>query len=44
MIKLYKKQNLDVDLPIRKTLELYNITIVLGLFFMKATNTVCKFF
>ena len=28
MIKLYKKQNLDVDLPIRKTLGLYNITIV----------------
>ena len=29
MIKLkIKKHNLDVDLPIRKTLELYNITIV----------------
>ena len=29
MIKLkIKKQNLDVDLPIRKTLELYKITIV----------------
>ena len=37
------KFNSDDNLPLKKTLELYSVIAVLGLFFMKATYTIYKF-
>ena len=37
------KVNSDGDLPLNKTIETYDATIIVGLFFMKITNINCKF-